>query len=190
MSAAAHMGAALQRNLQNMRRGGGSAPPVHGHRIFIKMSFRGAQRRGNPFSLCGEGAAQGTGYGLPHRCAHRFAMTRILLEVRCMSGGGSAPPVHGRRIFIKLSFRGAQRRGNPFPPCSEGAVGGVRIATPVCALVRNDREFFWGCGAYRRRGEGTPPYGECFQYKMQKNRPNCSGLFLYGTLEFYRLPRS
>ena len=124
MSAAAHMGAALQRNLQNMRRGGGSAPPVHGRRIFIKLSFRGAQRRGNPFSLCGEGAAQGTGYGLPHRCAHRFAMTRILLGVRCMSGGGSAPPVHGRRIFIKLSFRGAQRRGNPFPPCSEGAVRG------------------------------------------------------------------
>ena len=28
MSAAAHMGAALQRYLQNMRRGGGSAPPV------------------------------------------------------------------------------------------------------------------------------------------------------------------
>ena len=43
------MGAALQRNLQNMRRGGGSAPPDDGHRIFIKMSFRGAQRRGNPF---------------------------------------------------------------------------------------------------------------------------------------------
>ena len=134
MSAAAHMGAALQRNLQNMRRGGGSAPPVHGHRIFIKLSFRGAQRRGNPFPLCGEGAVQGTGYGLPHRCAHRFAMTRILLEVRCMSGGGSAPPVHGRRIFIKLSFRGAQRRGNPFPPCSEGAVhigGGVRAPRPT-----------------------------------------------------------
>ena len=70
----------------------------------------------------------------PHRCAHRFAMTRILLEVRCMSGGGSAPPVHGRRIFIKLSFRGAQRRGNPFPPCSEGAVhigGGVRAPRPT-----------------------------------------------------------
>ena len=131
VSAAAHMGAALQRNLQNMRRGGGSAPPVHGHRIFIKMSFRGAQRRGNPFSLCGEGAAQGTEYGLPHRCAHRFAMTRILLGVRCMSGGGSAPPVHGRRIFIKLSFRGAQRRGNPFPPCSEGAVRGG-CGCPCC----------------------------------------------------------
>ena len=28
VSAAAHMGAALQRNLQNMRRGDGSAPPV------------------------------------------------------------------------------------------------------------------------------------------------------------------
>ena len=125
VSAAAHMGAALQRNLQNMRRGGGSAPPVHGHRIFIKLSFRGAQRRGNPFSPCSEGAVRG-GCGCPccgtqnfgaalrrplkiltaatrssrffchrqrsirspHRCAHRFAMTRILLGVRCMSAAG------------------------------------------------------------------------------------------------------
>ena len=87
VSAAAHMGAALQRNLQNMRR-----------------------------------------------------------------GGGSAPPVHGRRIFIKLSFRGAQRRGNPFPPCSEGAVrGGVRIATPVCAPVRNDKDFVGGAMHVGRR---------------------------------------
>ena len=43
------MGAALQRNLQNMRRGGGSAPPDDERRIFTKMSFRGAKRRGNPF---------------------------------------------------------------------------------------------------------------------------------------------
>ena len=85
VSAAAHMGAALrehikgyggtgrrgrrplQRNLQNMRRGGGSAPPVSpfssawaggveprpyaGNKmISIKMSFRGAKRRGNPYS--------------------------------------------------------------------------------------------------------------------------------------------
>ena len=84
-SAAAHMGAALrehikgyggtgrrgrrplQRNLQNMRRGGRLCPPVSpfssawaggveprpyaGNKmISIKMSFRGAQRRGNPFS--------------------------------------------------------------------------------------------------------------------------------------------
>ena len=99
VSAAAHMGAALQRNLQNMRRGGGSAPPVHGHRIFIKMSFRGAQRRGNPFSLCGEGAAQGTGYGLPHRCAHRFAMTRNFFGGAVHIGGGVRAPRPTENVF-------------------------------------------------------------------------------------------
>ena len=48
----------------------------------------------------------------------------------------------GRRI--SLSFRGAKRRGNPFllqkHPCqSVGPVQEMRIATPVRALVRNDR---------------------------------------------------
>ena len=99
VSAAAHMGAALQRNLQNMRRGGGSAPPVHGHRIFIKMSFRGAQRRGNPFSLCGEGAAQGTGYGLPHRCARWFAMTGNFFGGAVHIGGGVRAPRPTENIF-------------------------------------------------------------------------------------------
>ena len=60
-----------------------------------------------------------------------------------MSGGGSAPPVHGRRIFIKLSFRGAQRRGNPFPLCGEGAVRGgadVPVAVPkILALPYGGR---------------------------------------------------
>ena len=35
----------------------------------------------------------------------------------------------------------------------------LRIATPVCAPVRNDRFFDKRYGAFRRRGEGTPPYG-------------------------------
>ena len=35
---------------------------------------------------------------------------------------------------------------------------GVRIATPACGLVRNDRFFDKRYGAFRRRGEGTPPY--------------------------------
>ena len=34
------------------------APPDDGHRFFIKMSFRGAKRRGNPFPLCGGGAVR------------------------------------------------------------------------------------------------------------------------------------
>ena len=151
-------------------------------------------------------------YGLPHQCAHWFAMTRGFESAvrgggevraprpteagrggamragrrgnrRSAAGGGrsepisrkcpdwrprqwtgigwhdggqSPPPTHSGMIFIKMSLRGAQRRGNPFPLC--GAVrGGVRIATPACAPVRNDTGF-WGCGACRRRGEGTPPY--------------------------------
>ena len=35
---------------------------------------------------------------------------------------------------------------------------GVRIATPACGMVRNDRFFDKRYGAFRRRGEGTPPY--------------------------------
>ena len=73
-------------------------------------------------------------------------------------GGGSA-----RRWtphFYKLSFRGAKRRGNPFSSMRECGAWGVRIATGI-SCPRNDR--FWGCGACRRRGEGTPPYGETYK---------------------------
>ena len=57
-------------------------------------------------------------------------------------GGGvwSPRPTGDKRIFVKMSFQGAQRRGNPFSPYGEGAAHGVlRIATPACAPVRNDR---------------------------------------------------
>ena len=73
-------------------------------------------------------------------------------------GGGSA-----RRWtphFYKLSFRGAKRRGNPFSSMRECGAWGVRIATGI-SCPRNDR--FWGCGACRRRGEGTPPYGGTYK---------------------------
>ena len=40
----------------------------------------------------------------------------------------------------------------------EYRAGGIRIATPACVLVRNDRFFDKRYGAFRRRGEGTPPY--------------------------------
>ena len=91
--AAAHMGAALQRNLQNMRRGGGSAPPVHEHCIFTKC--------------------------------HSEERSDV-----------------GIRIPLTAAYHAE----------------GVRIATPVCAPVRNDRVFDKRYGAFRRRGEGTPPY--------------------------------
>ena len=132
MSAAAHMGAALQRNLQNMRRGGGSAPPVHGHRIFIKMSFRGAQRRGNPFSLCGEGAARG-GCGCPCCGTQNFgAALRRPLKILTAATRSSRFFCHRQRS-IRSPHRCARwfaMTGNFFG----GAVhigGGVRAPRPT-----------------------------------------------------------
>ena len=111
--AAAHMGAALQRNLQNMRRGGGFAPPVHEHRIFIKMSFRGAQRRGNPFPRSAEVRREGD-YGLPHQCARWFAMTGFLRGCRAYRRGvGDAAPYENiARSAVRYR---AARCGHPAP---------------------------------------------------------------------------
>ncbi len=92
------------------------------------------------------------GRGLPHQCAHWFAMT--CRRQRRVSGCKDVPP---------LSLRGAKRRGNPFSlrqsitesstsgeyekahtdlpevlPTCQVPLRGKRIATPVCALVRND----------------------------------------------------
>ena len=48
--------------------------------------------------------------------------------------------------------------GIRIPLTAEYRAGGIRIATPACGLVRNDRFFDKTYGAFRRRGEGTPPY--------------------------------
>ena len=48
--------------------------------------------------------------------------------------------------------------GIRIPLTAEYRAGGIRIATPACGLVRNDRFFDKRYGAFRRRGEGTPPY--------------------------------
>ena len=48
--------------------------------------------------------------------------------------------------------------GIRIPLTAEYRAGGIRIATPVCAPVRNDRFFDKRYGAFRRRGEGSPPY--------------------------------
>ena len=76
-------------------------------------------------------------------------------------GGGvwSPRPTGDKRIFVKMSFRGAQRRGNPFSPYGEGAAHGVlRIAN------RRARRFAMtgsgGAAVSRRRGVVTPPYGK------------------------------
>ena len=62
--------------------------------ISMKSSFRGAKRRGNPFSphdkKCGAG-----GYGLPHRRARRFAMT--FFESAAGVGGSSGKSAKRRR---------------------------------------------------------------------------------------------
>ena len=76
-------------------------------------------------------------------------------------GGGvwSPRPTGDKRIFVKMSFRGAQRRGNPFSPYGEGAAHGVlRIATPACAPVHNDR--IRGCSGQSAAGCGHPALRE------------------------------
>ena len=94
VSAAAHMGAALQRNLQNMRRGGGSAPPDDERRIFTKMSFRGAKRRGNPYSPYGRVPCAGSADCHTSDIGHWFAMTFF-----GACGGQSAAA--GRKIIFE-----------------------------------------------------------------------------------------
>ena len=54
--------------------------------------------------------------------------------------------------FQKMSLRGAKRRGNPLPLC-DAVREGARIATPACALVRNDTGF---CQR-RASGRGRTP---------------------------------
>ena len=56
---------------------------------------------------------------------------------------------------MKMSFRGAKRRGNPFFPYDKGAagVGGASGTPPPTKALQRVR-----C-VIGRRGEGTPPYG-------------------------------
>ncbi len=109
------------------------------------------------------------GRGLPHQCAHWFAMTCRRKDVcagarmfgaQGVRNAGACRRVQGRP---PLSLRGAKRRGNPYS-LRQGATesstlgefvrrnefattaanlpsfsAGMRIAAPVCALVRNDR---------------------------------------------------
>ena len=83
--------------------------------ISMKSSFRGAKRRGNPFSphdkKCGAG-----GYGLPHRRARRFAMTFFESAAGC-ENGRSFPRPFGLHSFIYIP----ERRG-----CGGRGGGGLR----------------------------------------------------------------
>ena len=47
--------------------------------------------------------------------------------------------------------------GIRFPMCQRCGAGVLRIATPACGLVRNDR-FFWECGGCRRGVGDAAPY--------------------------------
>ena len=130
-----------------------------------------AGRRGNRRSAAGGGRSEPVSRKCPDWRPRQWT------GIGWHDGGQSTTPTHSGMIFIKMSLRGAQRRGNPFPLC--GAVrGGVRIATPACAPVRNDTGF-WGCGAWRRRGEGTPPYrggqGGAVQADRRGNRRSAAG---------------
>ena len=127
------------------------------------------------------------GCGLPHQCAHWFAMTcrrrwrvsgckdvcamtcrNMRRECDCKGVSSSTPAVRScTRAHLPtfcMSLRGAKRRGNPFslqwgrtksntlgeyarrnefalsPTSLPGFPAGTRIATPVCALVRNDMQ--------------------------------------------------
>ena len=81
------------------------------------------------------------GNGLPHQCAHWFAMTHLftqpchfcIVRVRVPRGCGLPHQcahwfARTRRFYAAGSFLRRAHRG----------ATGTRIATPVCALVRND----------------------------------------------------
>ena len=58
--------------------------------ISMKLSFRGAKRRGNPYSPHGRKCGAGE-YGLPHRRARRFAMTVFAGEAHDRAAGCGHP---------------------------------------------------------------------------------------------------
>ena len=80
------------------------------------------------------------------------ALQRNLQNMR--RGGGSAPPVHEHRIFIKCHSEERSDVGIRIPLTAAYHAEGVRIATPVCAPVRNDRFF---AGAVRAGRWGRRP---------------------------------
>ena len=149
------MGAALPRNLQNMRRGGGFAPPVHEHRIFIKMSFRGAQRRGNPFPRSAEVRREGD-YGLPHQCARWFAMTGFLRGCRAYRRGvGDAAPYENiARSAVRYR---AARCGHPAPRKHNEVMRREGSADCHVAALLAMTGFLRGCGALSAGRRGRRP---------------------------------
>ena len=79
--------------------------------------------------------------GLPHQCAHWFAMT--CRNMRRVSIGNHAFPGQIRSAFHI-------RPKDCFSFC---AAAGERIATPVCALVRNDMQKVGRCARVQGRND-------------------------------------
>ena len=165
------MGAALQRNLQNMRRGGGFAPPVHEHRIFIKMSFRGAQRRGNPFPRSAEVRREGD-YGLPHQCARWFAMTGFLRGCRAYRRGvGDAAP-YGYIARSAVRYRAAGC-GHPAPRKHNEVMRREGSADCHVAALLAMTGFLRGCRACRRGIGDAAPYGYIARSAVRYRAAGC-----------------
>ena len=132
-SAAAHMGAALREITGGRRIGRGRTPPLRMDRGCGMYWRRG---EGTPPYGGGTRSAVGTG-----RRGRRPLRVHNKWCVGCRRQGEGTPPYGGGT----RSTVGAGRRGRrPLRKrCGECGAWGVRIATPACALVRNDI-LFWG----------------------------------------------
>ena len=115
VSAAAHMGAALQGHIKGCGETG---------------------RRGNRRSAAGGGRSEPVSRKCPdwrprqwmgigwHDGGQSPPPTEAWLGMRRRRAGENPAPTQDKMIFVKMSFRGAKRRGNPFSPCGGGAAWG------------------------------------------------------------------
>ena len=131
------------------------------HPASFCMSLRGAKRRGNPYSLR-QGIAESSTSGEYERGCE-FAMaarscTRRHPASFCMSLRGAkrrGNPFSLRRGIAESSTLGEYERGCGFARSRASLPGfsaGKRIATPVCALVRNDMQKAGTCARVQGRG--------------------------------------
>ena len=145
-----------------MRRGGGSALPDDGHRIFKECHSEERSDVGIRFLLCGS-AARGE-YGLP-RAFHALAMTGFGGAGRSrrrgegtppyggtykVCVGAAAPPDDGHRIFINCHSEERSDVGIRFLLCGSAARGEYGLPRAFHALAMTG---FGGAGRSRRRGD-------------------------------------
>ena len=104
--------------------------------------------------------------GLPHQCAHWFATTHLFYAavsfLHCASRGCQGETdchtsVRTGQLMTHLFYAAVS-----FIHCASPGAKGKRIATPVCALVRNDtvvlrsRVIYTSCVSWCHRGCGLP----------------------------------